>query len=71
MCTSFLVVGVLQVAAYVQLIQSNHTVTMAAVLLRPRDWIVPRRGMCTAFWCGVILIFTSIILLVTSRHKGR
>ena len=27
--------------------------------------------MCATFWCGVIFIMSSIILLVTSRHKGR
>ena len=34
------------------------------------DWIVPRRVMCAFFWMGIILLFTGIILLVTSKHKG-
>jgi hypothetical protein len=34
-----------------------------------QDWIVPRRVMCAFFWTGIILLFTGIILLVTSKHK--
>ncbi|KAK2153297.1 hypothetical protein LSH36_301g01026 [Paralvinella palmiformis] len=33
------------------------------------DWIVPRRVMCAFFWVGIVLLFTGIILLVTSKHK--
>ena len=35
-----------------------------------QEWIVPRRVMCAFFWVGIILLFTGIILLVTSKHKG-
>ena len=34
------------------------------------DWIMPRRVMCAFFWIGIILLFTGVILLVTSKHKG-
>ena len=52
--------------------QSVMWTTSAAIRqLRPGGWIVSRCGMCATFWCGVICILSSIILLVTSRHKGR
>lgn len=35
------------------------------------NWVVPRSVMCTLFWTGVILVFTGMILLVTSKHKGK
>lgn len=33
-------------------------------------WFVPRRVMCAIFWLSNVLLFTGIILLVTSKHKG-
>ena len=33
-------------------------------------WFVPRRAMCAIFWLANALLFTGIILVITSIHKG-
>ena len=43
--------------------------TVATGDLRAKE-IIPRTVMCSMFWVGIILVFTGIILLVTSKHKG-
>ena len=50
--------------------ESEATVIVDKGKENHNDWIVPRRVMCAFFWIGIILLFTGIILLVTSKHKG-
>ena len=34
-----------------------------------QEWVIPRRIMCSFFWIGIILLFTGIVLMVTSKHQ--
>ena len=48
---------------------AHHDVTTSAYDQHSQDWIIPRRIMCAFFWVGIILLFTGIVLMVTSKHQ--
>ena len=34
------------------------------------DWLVPRPVLCAFFWCGILFLFSGVVLLILSRNRG-